>query len=54
MDSTALTMRERVRIEDNVASAILNAGSGSGLSGSSGDNAQDTPSDAEVGLRFSA
>jgi hypothetical protein len=51
MDSTAIAMNERVRIEDNVASAILNASSGSGLAASSGadlDEAQDAPSDSEV------
>jgi hypothetical protein len=48
MDSTAIAMKERVMIEANVASAILNASSGSGLAESGGDNAQDPHSDAEV------
>jgi hypothetical protein len=50
MDSTAIAMEERVRIEDNVASAVLNAAAG-GPAESGGDNAQDTRSDAEVGFQ---
>ena len=55
MDPTAIAIGERVRIEDKVASAVLNAASGSGPAESGGDNAQDTGmrSDAEVGLQFS-
>ena len=49
MDSTAIAM-ERVRIDDKVASAVLNAASGNGPAESGGDNAQD---DAEVGFQFS-
>jgi len=54
MDSTAIAMKERVRIEDNMASAILNSASGSGLTDSGGDVVQDALSDAEVGFRASA
>jgi palmitoyltransferase ZDHHC13/17 len=54
MDSTAIAMKERVRIEDNVASAILNSASGSGLDEFGGDVAQDALSDAEVRFRVSA
>ena len=53
MDSTAIAMEERVGIEPRVASAVLNAASGSGPAESGGDNAQDTGSDAEVGFQFS-
>jgi hypothetical protein len=55
MDSTAIAIGERVRIEDKVALFVLHAASGSGPAESGGDNAQDTGtrSDAEVGFQFS-
>ena len=55
MDSTTIAVGERVRIDDKVASAVLNAASGSGPAESGDDNAQDTGtrSDAEVGFQFS-
>ena len=50
MDSTAMAMEERVKIEDRVASAILNFASGtrSGVESSRADDAQQVSSDAEV------
>jgi hypothetical protein len=54
MDSTAIAMEERVRIEDSVASAILNSASGSGLTEAGGDVAQGALGDAEVGFRVSS
>jgi hypothetical protein len=48
MDSTAMAMEERVKIEDKVASAILNVSSGSGVESSRADDAHRVSSDAEV------
>jgi hypothetical protein len=54
MDSTAIrAMEERVKIEDKVASAVLNAASGNGPfpnKSSRADDAQQVSSDAEVGF----
>ena len=52
MDSIAIDMEERVKIEDKVASAVLNASSGVGSTpsqSSRADNAQQSI-DAEVGF----
>jgi hypothetical protein len=54
MDSTVIAMDERVRIEDKVASALLNAAAGSSTAESGDDNAEEVPSDVEVSLQFSA
>lgn len=48
MDSTAMAMKERVKIEDKVASAILNLSSGSGVESSRADDTLQVSGDAEV------
>jgi hypothetical protein len=51
MDSTAIAMEERVKIEDKVASAVLNAASENGPAPAESpraDDAQQVPSDAVV------
>jgi hypothetical protein len=51
MDSTLIAMEERVKIEDKVASAILNAASSNGPAPAESpraDDAQQVSSDAEV------
>jgi hypothetical protein len=55
MDSTAIDMEERVKIEDKVASAVLKTSPGIGFTpaeSSRADDAQPVSSDAEVGFRF--
>jgi hypothetical protein len=54
MDSTAISMEERVKIEDEVASAVLNAASSNAgptpANSPRADDAQQVSDDAEVRL----
>ena len=56
MDSTELAMEERVKIEDKVATAVLNAasqaGTGNDLESSRADDARQVSGDAEVSFLF--
>ena len=52
-DSTAAIMRERVKVDDKVASAVLNAAPENRATKSGSDNADDAPSDAKVSFLFS-
>ncbi|KAI0252315.1 ankyrin repeat-containing domain protein [Lactifluus subvellereus] len=47
-ERSVIAVDERVRIEDKVASALLNAAAGSSTAESGGDNAAGVPSDAEL------
>ena len=52
-DSTSSTMREKIKIDDKVASAALNAASEKQVTKSGSDKAEDTSNDAKVSFLFS-